>query len=182
MAVVWERHEFVQLSEPYIPGFLAFREVEHLVALVDLLREQQPLLMPQVILVDGNGVLHPRGFGLAAHLGVLTALPTIGVGKTLLHVDGLTKGTVRADVDAAWTEDEGATVELVGDSGRTWGAAFCRPSIRNPVFISTGHRVSLDTALQLVAACSNYRIPEPVRQADLRSRVVVRERFGEGAC
>ncbi len=74
------------MHEPYIPGFLAFREVPHLLSCFRELREG---FWPQVILVDGNGVLHPRGFGLASHLGVLLDLPTIGVGKNLLCVDGL---------------------------------------------------------------------------------------------
>lgn len=75
-----------RMSEPYIPGFLAFREVPHLLACFRELGEE---FRPQVVLVDGNGVLHPRGFGLASHLGVLLDLPTIGVGKNLLCVDGL---------------------------------------------------------------------------------------------
>ena len=74
------------MQEPYIPGFLAFREVPHLLS---CFRELQEGFWPQVILVDGNGVLHPRGFGLASHLGVLLDLPTIGVAKNLLCVDRL---------------------------------------------------------------------------------------------
>lgn len=75
-----------QMNEPYIPGFLAFREVPHLLSCFRKLGED---FQPQVVLVDGNGVLHPRGFGLASHLGVLLGLPTIGVGKNLLCVDEL---------------------------------------------------------------------------------------------
>lgn len=69
----------VQLTQPYIPGFLAFREVDHLLALLERLRASRPELVPDVIFVDGNGVLHPRGFGLASHLGVLARIPTVGL-------------------------------------------------------------------------------------------------------
>lgn len=68
----------VTLKEPYVPGFLAFREVEFLVSLLQTLRASQPELFPECVMVDGNGELHPRGFGLACHLGVLLDLPTIG--------------------------------------------------------------------------------------------------------
>uniref|UniRef100_A0A8C9URE8 Endonuclease V n=1 Tax=Spermophilus dauricus TaxID=99837 RepID=A0A8C9URE8_SPEDA len=79
----------VSLTAPYVAGFLAFREVPFLLDLVQRLQEKEPDLMPQVLLVDGNGVLHHRGFGVACHLGVLTELPCIGVAKKLLQVDGL---------------------------------------------------------------------------------------------
>uniref|UniRef100_A0A2K6SKI2 Endonuclease V n=1 Tax=Saimiri boliviensis boliviensis TaxID=39432 RepID=A0A2K6SKI2_SAIBB len=79
----------VSLTAPYVSGFLAFREVPFLLELVQQLREKEPDLMPQVLLVDGNGVLHHQGFGMACHLGVLTDLPCVGVAKKLLQVDGL---------------------------------------------------------------------------------------------
>ncbi|CAN0361495.1 unnamed protein product, partial [Scytosiphon promiscuus] len=69
--------------------------VDHLARLVDQLRRERPDLEPDVLFVDGNGRLHPRGAGLASHLGVVTGLRTVGLGKTFLHVDGLTKGGVR---------------------------------------------------------------------------------------
>eukprot|EP00730_Choanoeca_flexa_P019023 TRINITY_DN9278_c0_g1_i2.p4 TRINITY_DN9278_c0_g1~~TRINITY_DN9278_c0_g1_i2.p4 ORF type:complete len:176 (+),score=29.03 TRINITY_DN9278_c0_g1_i2:4861-5388(+) len=79
LKVVYERFAMVELTAPYVPGFLAFREVSHLVQLVSELKDNQPELVPQVILVDGNGVLHHRSFGLACHLGVLTDIPTVCV-------------------------------------------------------------------------------------------------------
>uniref|UniRef100_A0A8D0L900 Endonuclease V n=1 Tax=Sphenodon punctatus TaxID=8508 RepID=A0A8D0L900_SPHPU len=79
----------VTVSAPYVAGFLAFREVPFLVEAAQRLQAQEPELTPQVLLVDGNGVLHHRGFGIACHLGVLTGLPCVGVAKNLLQVDGL---------------------------------------------------------------------------------------------
>lgn len=131
--------------------------------------------MPDITLVDGNGVLHPRGFGLASHFGVLLGIPTIGVGKTFLHVDGLTKSDVKARMLEA-QRDGKQVATLEGASGRVWGAALCSANgVQNPVFVSVGHLLSLATSLAVVDACSQFRVPEPIRQADLRSRRVVKE-------
>uniref|UniRef100_A0A8D1HSL5 Endonuclease V n=1 Tax=Sus scrofa TaxID=9823 RepID=A0A8D1HSL5_PIG len=89
LEVVYEDCRMVSLTAPYVSGYLAFREVPFLVDAVQRLQEKDPQLMPQVLFVDGNGVLHHRGFGVACHLGVLTDVPCIGVAKKLLQVDGL---------------------------------------------------------------------------------------------
>ncbi|XP_068135047.1 endonuclease V isoform X3 [Hyperolius riggenbachi] len=111
LEVIYEDCRMVTLDAPYVAGFLAFREVPSLVEAVERLKEERPDLMPQVLLVDGNGILHHRvkteldviscdgptsflsqmaaGFGIACHLGILAGLPTIGVAKNLLQVDGL---------------------------------------------------------------------------------------------
>ncbi len=169
MEIVYKCCKMIQMDEPYISGFLAFRECHFLVELIEELRETREGLMPQVIIVDGNGVLHPRGFGLACHLGVLMDIPTIGIGKSLLFVDGLTKESVR-------NEGEGSIdCPLIGDSGKVWGHAGCfATGTTKPIFVSVGHRVSLETALRVVRVCSHYRIPEPVRRADLLSRNFIR--------
>ena len=177
LEVVHARCMRVRLTAPYVPGYLAFREVGFLVNLVAELRETAPELLPDAILVDGNGVLHPNGFGLACHLGVLCGIPTVGVGKTLHHVDGLTKTTLRAL--AAGLAARGEHARLVGRSGRVWGAVVrtTDPAEGNfsPVVVSVGHGVSLDSAVALVKRCTLKRVPEPVRQADLRSREWLRQ-------
>lgn len=93
--MVYQDHEFVQLSEPYIPGFLAFREAPHLLKLVEKLKKEKPQYIPQVILFDGNGVLHNNGCGLASHMGVLLDIPSIGASKTIFFVDGITKAALK---------------------------------------------------------------------------------------
>ena len=98
--MVYKDYEIVKLDLPYVPGFLAFREVPHLMKLINTLKEKRPEYIPQVILVDGNGILHQNGFGLASHLGVLADIPTIGCGKTVFNVDGMSKEKVRALCDA----------------------------------------------------------------------------------
>lgn len=89
LKVVASRMQVVELTVPYIPNFLAFREVKPLQSCVELLRKECADVFPQVWLVDGNGTLHPRRAGLATHLGVLCNIPTIGVAKNLLAVEGL---------------------------------------------------------------------------------------------
>jgi deoxyinosine 3'endonuclease (endonuclease V) len=76
--MVYQDYKMVKLTQPYIAGFLAFREVDHLLELLAHQRSTRPEVTPQVVFVDGNGVLHPKGFGLASHLGVLAATVTVG--------------------------------------------------------------------------------------------------------
>ena len=162
-----------------IPGYLAFREVGFLLDLLAELRECAPHHLPECILVDGNGILHPNRFGLACHLGVLAGVPTVGVGKSLHHVDGLSRERVKALSEGLAARGDHA--ELVGDSGAVWGALLrtsepaAGHTASKPVIVSVGHRVSLDGALALVRRCTRHRIPEPVRQADLGSREWLRK-------
>ncbi|KAG6591161.1 Chaperone DnaJ [Phytophthora cinnamomi] len=181
LSVLYEAFTYVSLPAPYIAGFLAFREVPALTKLYDDLRRRRPDLLPDVTLVDGNGVLHPQGFGLASHFGVLENIPTIGVGKTFLHVDGLTKPDVKGLMARA-REESHDLVKLAGKSGKVWGAALCGTAgVKNPVYVSVGHMLSLDSSVAIAQACSQFRVPEPIRQADLRSRDVIRQWERAGA-
>uniref|UniRef100_A0A8C8B3H1 Endonuclease V n=1 Tax=Otus sunia TaxID=257818 RepID=A0A8C8B3H1_9STRI len=166
LEVLYEDCRMVAVSAPYVAGFLAFREVPFLVEAVQRLQQEQPKLKPQVLLVDGNGLLHPRGFGVACHLGVLTDLPCIGVAKNLLQVDGLVRDELHREQIRS-LQREGDTFPLTGTSGRVLGMAL--RSYNNsckPLYVSVGHRVCLQTAVRLVKSCCRYRIPEPIRQPD----------------
>lgn len=175
LKIVYERYEMVTMSAPYIAGFLAFREVDHLLSLLSHLRSTAPHFLPQLLLVDGNGLLHHRGFGLACHLGVIADIPTIGIGKNLLLVDGLDRSVVQARA-AATLATGGESFDLVGTSGAVWGACLrATAAAKNPIYVSVGHRLSLTTAVELVRACCVNRIPEPVRLADLNSREYIRQ-------
>ncbi|XP_074642585.1 endonuclease V-like [Tubulanus polymorphus] len=167
----------VKLTAPYIPGFLAFREVNFLVDEVNRLKRMKPQYVPDVVLVDGNGLLHPKEFGLACHLGVLIDIPCIGVGKALFHVGGLEKNAEHMS-KIQKMEKGGDTFRLVSDSGRVLGMALrsCE-STTNPIYVSVGHKISLETATLLVEKCCKHRIPEPVRQADMKSREYLRVTF-----
>ncbi|TFK05858.1 Endonuclease V [Platysternon megacephalum] len=175
LEVLYEDCQMVTVSAPYVAGYLAFREAPFLVEAAQRLQEREPGLRPQVLLVDGNGVLHHRGFGVACHLGVLTGLPCIGVAKNLLQVDGLAKdeqhkGQIR-DLQMG-----GDVFPLRGTSGRVLGMALRSYSkSTKPVYVSVGHRMCLESAVRLVQSCCRYRIPEPIRQADIRSREYIRK-------
>lgn len=134
---------------PYIPGLLSFREAPALLAALERLPTP-----PDLLLVDGQGLAHPRRFGLACHLGLLTGLPAIGVGKTRLTGQHDDPGPQKGD----WAP-------LV-DRGETIGAVLRTRSGVAPLFISSGHRVGLATALHLTLACTTrFRLPETTRAA-----------------
>ncbi|XP_047401173.1 endonuclease V isoform X9 [Sciurus carolinensis] len=176
LEVVYEESQMVNLTAPYVAGFLAFREVPFLVDLVRRLQEKEPGLMPQVLLVDGNGVLHHRGFGVACHLGVLTELPCVGVAKKLLQVDGLENNALHKE-KIRLLQAGGDTFPLTGGSGTVLGMALKSHSrSTKPLYISVGHRISLEVAVRLAQRCCRFRIPEPVRQSAALSLVRSPER------
>nr|XP_048285292.1 endonuclease V isoform X5 [Myodes glareolus] len=178
LKVVYEDSRMVRLKAPYVSGFLAFREVPFLVKLVQWLQEKEPDFMPQVLLVDGNGVLHQRGFGVACHLGVLTDLPCIGVAKKLLQVDGLENNSVHKE-KIVLLQAGGDTFPLMGNSGTVLGMALkSHDHSTKPLYVSVGHRISLEVAVRLTHCCCRFRIPEPIRQADIRSREYIRRTLG----
>jgi deoxyribonuclease V len=134
---------------PYVPGLLSFRECPSILAAAEKLRVE-----PDLILVDGQGIAHPRRLGIASHLGVLFDKPTIGCAKTRLtgkHEEpSLTAGSY-ADL---WDRDE-----LIGAVLRT------KNKVR-PLYVSIGHKVELPTAIEFVlSCCRGYRLPEPTRFA-----------------
>src|SRR5688572_7281789 len=134
---------------PYVPGLLGFREVPTLVEAFARLS-----VRPDVALVDGHGLAHPRRFGVATHLGVELDLPTIGVGKSLLVGEHRSVGPRR-----------GARVRLL-HAGEVIGSVLRTGAGVRPVFVSIGHRVDLDTAVRLVLrSAQRYRLPEPIRAA-----------------
>ncbi|KAM9000957.1 endonuclease V isoform X1 [Sarcophilus harrisii] len=174
LEVLFEECRMVNLTAPYVSGFLAFREVPFLVDAIQRLQKKNHSLMPQVLLVDGNGILHHRGFGVACHIGILTNLPCIGVAKKLLQVDGLKNNDLHKQ-KIQQLKLGGDTFPLVADSGTILGMALkSHNKSTKPLYVSVGHKVSLGTAVRLIQACCKYRIPEPIRQADIRSREYIR--------
>ncbi|XP_028830710.1 endonuclease V-like isoform X1 [Denticeps clupeoides] len=168
LKVLYEDSQLVTLSAPYVAGFLAFRETPSLLEALKKLERTQPALMPQVVFVDGNGLFHYREFGLACHLGVLSGLPCIGVAKNLLQVQGVAKDKEHASQIQA-LQKGGDTFPLIAESGRVLGKALrSSDSSSKPVYVSVGHRISLDTAVRLTHACCRHRVPEPIRQKKQR--------------
>ncbi|XP_026100890.1 endonuclease V isoform X2 [Carassius auratus] len=174
MKVLYEDCKMVTLNAPYMAGFLGFREAPPLLQALENLKNVQPHLMPQVLFVDGNGLFHYREFGLACHLGVLSDLPCVGVAKNLLHVEGVVRSEEhQSQINAL--KKSGDSFPLTTASGRVLGKALrsSQSSIK-PVYVSVGHRITLDTAVRLTHTCCLYRVPEPIRQADIRSREYLR--------
>lgn len=139
---------------PYVPGYLSFREIPVLLAAWRKLRAE-----PGLVVVDGQGLAHPRRLGVASHLGVVLGLPTIGCAKSRLigayDEPGLERG--------AWSP-------LV-DRGERVGAALRTRTGTNVVYVSVGHRISLAAAVRTVLALApRYRLPEPQRLADRLSK------------
>lgn len=134
---------------PYVPGLLSFRELPAVLEALEQLREP-----PDLLLCDGQGIAHPRRLGIASHLGLLVDMPSIGVAKTRLC------GTYEEPPNqrGAWTPLR------VGDE--VIGAVLRTRLDVKPLYISPGHRISLETAIQWVmACCTRYRLPETTRHA-----------------
>ncbi len=136
---------------PYIPGLLSFRELPAVLQALESLDQT-----PDLIFSDGHGIAHPRYLGIAAHLGVVTGLPTIGVAKKIL-----------TGLHQPLGEQRGEQVDLVDKTGRIIGTVLRSKDKVRPLIISPGNRVSLETAPQLVMRyVTRYRLPEPTRLAD----------------
>jgi deoxyribonuclease V len=136
-------------SFPYIPGLLSFREIPALLDALDKLG-----VLPDLLLCDGQGLAHPRRFGLACHLGVLTGIPSIGVAKSLLVGE-----------HAPLPQPRGSWRPLM-HKGEIVGAALRTGAGTAPVYVSIGHKLSLTTAIDYVLACApKYRLPETTRAA-----------------
>jgi deoxyribonuclease V len=137
------------VSFPYIPGLLSFREVPTVLDALGKLK-----ILPDLLLCDGQGIAHPRRLGIASHLGLLTEIPSIGVAKTRL----CGRHQPVPDERGAW--------QPLTDGDEVIGAVLRTRPGTNPLFISTGHRVSLTTALDYVMRCTTrYRLPETTRWA-----------------
>lgn len=138
---------------PYVSGLLSFREGPVLLEALEMLRP-----FPDAVIFDGQGVAHPRRLGIAAHLGVLLDVPTIGCAKSRLVGTYAEPGGRKGDC-----------ADLMDGGHRVGTVLRTRDNVR-PVFVSPGHRVSFQRAAQVVlACCRGYRLPEPARQAHIEA-------------
>jgi deoxyribonuclease V len=144
---------------PYIPSLLSFREGP---ILINIFRNLK--IKPDVLMVDGQGIAHPRGMGLASHMGLWFNLPSIGCAKTPLLDEFISPGPLRGSYE--WIRREGKKV----------GAVLRTKDKVNPLFVSPGHRIDLKTSIQLILeSCQGFRMPEPLRKAHQASLLVRRE-------
>ena len=144
---------------PYVPGYLSFREGP---AIIKALRKMRT--RPDVVLFDGQGMAHPRGLGIASHVGVILDIPTVGCAKSRLVGESDEPGPCKGD----WSP--------LLYKGRTIGAVLRTRDRVKPLFVSPGHRVDLKTSIAIVMhAISSYRLPEPIRRADHLSRMAAQK-------
>ena len=139
----------LKVSFPYIPGLLSFREAPACIAAVEKLKKE-----PDVFLIDGQGIAHPRRLGLAAHLG--------------LFFDGVTIGCAKSRLTGYFEEPafEKGSYSLLEDKNETIGAVLRTRTKVKPVFVSVGNKCTLEDAIRIVLACTTrYRLPEPTRLA-----------------
>ncbi|MEU2284749.1 endonuclease V [Streptomyces sp. NPDC013178] len=157
--VVGEATAVGRISFPYVPGLLAFREIPTVLAALDALP-----CPPGLVVCDGYGLAHPRRFGLASHLGVLTGLPTIGVAKNPFTFTYDEPDTPRGSVSP-----------LLAGSDEVGRALRTRTGVK-PVFVSVGHRVTLDNACaHTLALAPEFRLPESTRRADALCRRALKD-------
>jgi deoxyribonuclease V len=144
---------------PYIPTLLSFREGPILIKTFQKLK-----IKPDVMMYDGQGIAHPRGMGLASHLGLWLDLPSIGCAKTPLLDGFISPGPLRGSYEGIRRE------------GKKVGAVLRTKDKVNPLFVSPGHRIDLKTSIQLILeSCRGFRIPEPLRKAHQASLLVRKE-------
>ncbi|AYV83832.1 MAG: hypothetical protein Hyperionvirus12_29 [Hyperionvirus sp.] len=150
----------------YIAGFLAFREVPILMKLYQLLKDCG--VKPDLILMDGNGVWHPRFCGVASHFSVLGGVPCVGISKKVLVVEDINEEKV---FNLIKDSEEGSMQKVITASGKILGMAYnVTGSYKNATYISAGNGLSLETAANIVSKVTIHRVTEPIRQADLLSR------------
>lgn len=151
LIIVEQQSAVVPLALPYIPGLLSFREIPVLTAAIEKLKSE-----PDLFFFDGHGIAHPRGMGIASHLGLVLDKPTIGCAKSKLYGIYEEPELERESQSPLYSEDK----RVIGTVLRT--KQSCRP-----VFISPGHKIDLATSLVFVLHClDGFRIPKPTREAD----------------
>jgi deoxyribonuclease V len=159
MLLIGEAYAVTEILFPYIPGFLSFREGQSIINALKGLRKK-----PDIILLDGQGIAHPKRLGIASHIGVLLNVPTIGCAKSRLV--GTYKEPGFKKRNWSFLKHDG---EIVGVVLRT------RDNVK-PLFVSPGHRIDIQGSIGIVLACSQkYRIPEPLRRADFISKKIKKE-------
>jgi deoxyribonuclease V len=154
-----EAYATTKVYLPYIPGYLSFREGPAIIEALKMLKNN-----PDVILFDGQGIAHPKGFGIASHIGVILHKPAIGCAKSKLIGE--------YEEPAA---QKGAR-SFLRYNGKTVGIVLRTKDNVKPVFISPGHRMDLQSSVEIILKCTGkYRIPDPLRRADILSKVAKSE-------
>ena len=158
--VIEKKHFSGKIEVPYMPGFLAFRELPLVLKTAELLETE-----PELFIFDGNGYLHPRHMGIATHASFCLNKPTVGIAKTYFRVDKKTDYTEPESAAGSYTDI------VIGDE--VYGRALRTHADVKPVFVSVGNGISLDSACELAMQLTekDSRIPIPTRLADLETHI-----------
>jgi deoxyribonuclease V len=139
---------------PYVPGLLSFREAPVILEALDKLKSP-----PDLLIIDGQGIAHPRRFGLASHIGLLTGIPSVGCAKTRLLGD------------YEEPQPDRGSIAYLKENAETLGAVVRTRTGVKPVFVSIGHLLDLNDSIRIILkSCCGYRLPEPIRRADPLSK------------
>ncbi len=158
LSLIEDTHVVQRLRFPYVPGYLSFREGPAIIEAIRKLVQE-----PDIILVDGQGIAHPRGLGSASFIGVVLNIPSIGCAKTRLVGEHQEPGSKKGN----WSE-------LVYENSVVGGVLRTRDGVK-PLFVSPGHLADLESSLRIVMGClGKYRIPEPIRCADTLSKMTAK--------
>lgn len=190
LQLVYEDAIDVNMDLPYVSGFLFVRELPGYQMLLQRIRKSAPQLEPDIFLVDGSGMFHPRQMGSACHFGIDQDIRTIGVAKKLMVIHGDLEQEAGQQIETAELPNLGDYVEIVGTkTKRVFGMALRTSAAsdnkkkqsevsKRRVFVSVGHRISLLSARDVILRCSDVAggsyIPEPIRIADLTGRAIER--------
>jgi deoxyribonuclease V len=160
---VEDAYAVTEVTFPYIPGFLSFREGPAIIEVLYKLR-----IKPHIILFDGQGIAHPKRMGIASHIGVILNIPTIGCAKSRLVGEYKEPGTNKGKMS------------FLRYQGKIVGTVLRTKNKVRPVFVSPGHSIDLKSSIEIVLNCvSEYRIPEPLRKADSLSKKIKRAQLSK---
>ena len=149
MNVIEEQTAVTECTFPYVPGLLSFREVPALLKAFDKIKN-----IPDIVICDGQGIAHPRGIGLASHLGLILDLPTIGCAKKRLFGEYSEIGNSKGDYS------------YISDGNKNIGIVLRTRTNIKPVFVSQGYKIGINFSREIILnCCKKYRIPEPIRKA-----------------
>lgn len=167
--IIYEKHNLCKMQFPYVSGYLGIREAREYIKLLDEINGKP--YYPHLLMIDGFGILHPRNFGSASHIGYELKIPSIGVAKTLMCIDGLNEKKIKKNFKQNCT-NKGDYIELIGNTGIIYGVALkTSDNATNPMYVSIGHGINIKDAINFVIITSTYKIPEPIRNSDIKSKL-----------
>lgn len=169
--IIERSHESINNNIPYMTGYLGFREVKFY---KEIYNKVSKLYNIDVVIVNSYGKLHERQAGSATHLALEIEKPVIGVGSSLLPIDGIQEQRIKKQFKKECT-DIGEYIELTGLSGKLYGAAVkTSEGSSNPLYVSVGNYLTLETCIEIVLNISRHRVPEPIRIAEAEAKSAVK--------